>query len=159
MPGFRLAVFPGAEESALSAAVAAKAGLAKGNDVFFLTAEADEGPGEVVVPLSASLPDGIHLLLHHVAAAHGAPAPPGVEVGTPSASPVSPQLADAEVRGADGSGAGESQTEEPPNGVVGRWGWRPPRATPERPRIAPRRDHFGMFMACGGLARPTVDAR
>lgn len=79
---FQLALFAGAEPSALSAALLARAGLAPDTS-FFLTArlpDQDESAEPLVVPLSSSLPSGLHLQFHMGKAgeprAAGPPPPP-----------------------------------------------------------------------------------
>jgi uncharacterized membrane protein YidH (DUF202 family) len=61
---FSLALYAGMEPAALTSAVAARAGISQDSG-FFLTATlpAREEEGEVVVPLSSALPDGLRLHL------------------------------------------------------------------------------------------------
>ena len=77
---FELAVYAGMEPAALSQAVASRAGCSGASEFYMTAGKA------AVLPLSASLPDGMELTLHHVADIGAPPAPP-LQVGPSETTP------------------------------------------------------------------------
>lgn len=79
---FELAVYDGMEPAALVQAVASRAGCSAASD-FYMTA----GSKAAVLPLSASLPDGMELTLHMVADIERTPPAPSLLTGPSETTP------------------------------------------------------------------------